>query len=132
MIFTTPVNVKDLSRERFVQIFDRYKKKGLWAVKKAKKREYDKYYLNVPVAFDTESTSIITDKGQKQSWAYIWQLCFDGYVFYGRELYEFEDFINDVVEFVCLDERHYIMIYVHTLSFDFQFLRNYFDFPNVF
>lgn len=132
MIFTTPINVKDLSRERFVQIFDRYKKGGLWAVKKAKKREHDKYYLSVPVAFDTESTSIITSDGQKQSWAYIWQLCFDGYVFYGRELYEFTDFINDLVDFVCPDERHYILIYVHNLSFDFQFIRKYFDFTDVF
>lgn len=129
--FATPININDLTTDRFTSIFNQYKKAGVWTVKKGFNRKADRYYLNKAVSFDTETTSII-DNDVKKSWCYIWQMCFDGYVFYSRDLQEFADFINTICRFICQDERHIILIYVHNLSFDFQFIRKYFNISKVF
>lgn len=131
MIFNKPININVMTNERFIEIFTQYKRDINWCVKKGKKRCDDLYYLNKAISFDTETTSII-DGETKKSWCYIWQMCFDGYVFYSRYLDEFVDFINAVCQFICKDEQHTIMIYVHNLSFDFQFIRKYFNFSKVF
>lgn len=131
MIFSNPININDLTNDRFVQIFKQYKARSNFVCKKGFNRSEDIYYLNKAVSFDTETTSIIEDN-VKKSWCYIWQMCFDGYVFYSRELQEFADFIIAIHQYICRDECDYILIYVHNLSFDFQFIRKYLEFNKCF
>ena len=92
--------------------------------------------------FDIETTSVVSLNGEiipaiqydsftddeKQkcvslSSMYIWQFGIDENVYYGRTWQEFIDFIN-YLDFLVPEKK---TIYVHNLSFEFQFLRNHFE-----
>lgn len=55
------------------------------------------------------------------SLCYIWQVSVNDEVYYGREIKDFKEFLNK------LDKNIKYIIYVHNLSFEFQFLCNIFD-----
>ena len=57
---------------------------------------------------------------------YLWQCSINGTVYYGRELESFRDLLNDLPEGVK------IIIWVHNLSYEFQFLCNIFTWNKVF
>lgn len=57
---------------------------------------------------------------------YIWQCSIDGTVYYGRELESFNDLLSELPEDV-----HFI-VWVHNLSYEFQFLCNILTFDKVF
>lgn len=61
---------------------------------------------------------------------YIWQFGINDTVYYGRTYEELKEFLERIEE---LTESYKIkkIIYVHNLSFEFQFLRNIFNFKNV-
>lgn len=61
------------------------------------------------------------------SLCYIWQFSFDGVVYYGRSLEEFEI----VLAKLSMLDVHFI-IYVHNLSYEFQFLCSYLEWKTVF
>ena len=61
---------------------------------------------------------------EKQSVVYIWMLSIDDVVYYGRELDELKQFIHKINH--KLRGRRGI-IYIHNLSYEFQFLRNVFS-----
>lgn len=52
---------------------------------------------------------------------YIWQLCINGTVYYGRTGAELLDFLTILHKQVHIR----IICYIHNLSFDFEFIRNY-------
>lgn len=56
---------------------------------------------------------------------YHWQICLDGYVCTGRYWSEFVTFFNRIVELLKLDEKNRLVIYVHNLSYEHQFMRNF-------
>lgn len=57
---------------------------------------------------------------------YIWQFSFDGVVYYGRELESFRQLLDD------LPQDHEIIIWVHNLAYEFQFLSNILTWCKVF
>ena len=63
---------------------------------------------------------------------YIWQFCIKGVVFFGRTWREFLDFIDKISELLKLDNKHKLVIYVHNLSFEFEFIRKFIKFDNIF
>ena len=63
---------------------------------------------------------------------YIWQFCIKGVVFFGRTWREFLDFIDKISELLKLDDKHKLVIYVHNLSFEFEFIRKFIKFDNIF
>lgn len=90
-------------------------------------------YLNVPAAFDTETSSFIRpEDGKKCAIMYIWQIGLNGYAFYGRTWAEFEMIMDVLRNGLTLSPRRRLVIYVHNLMYDFQFIKNRFHFIDMF
>lgn len=90
-------------------------------------------YYNVPCAFDIETTSV-TIGNAKFAFMYEWTfgMIDKEHICYGRTWEEFLEFINNLKTTYSLDIQHRIVIYVHNLSFEFQFMRKYFNWYDVF
>lgn len=89
------------------------------------------YVYNVPCAFDIETSSFYNND-EKVAICYIWQFAFNGYVFIGRTLEEFVTFLDSFVEEMEIDNSSRLYIYVHNLSYEFQFIRKYFEWEDIF
>lgn len=80
-------------------------------------------YSNSIVTFDIETTSY--KEGERlASWCYIWQVCVNGRTFYGRKLEEFLELLT----ILHTETKGRVIIWVHNLGFETQFLRDYLDF----
>ena len=89
-------------------------------------------YLNVPCAFDIETTSMVIN-GEKFAFSYVWQFGIGlNNVYYGRTWGELLDFLHDLQDYLGLNENKRLIIYVHNLGYEFQFMRKYFNWVNIF
>lgn len=92
-----------------------------------------KMYQRHPMTFDIETSKIPTDdEGHYQAYMYIWQICIEGNVVFGRRWEELQDFMQKVIDAYKLSENERVVVYVHNLSFEFQFIQDYFKFVDVF
>lgn len=82
-------------------------------------------------SFDCETSNTSID-GRKIAIMYIWQFCINDVIVYGRTWREFVDFINLMIKTYDLGEDRTIIVYVHNLAFDFQFMRKWFNWKKVF
>ena len=100
-------------------------------------------YCNSILTFDIEVSSAWLENGkvigyrkgesadywnnlQPLALPYIWQFSCDGVVYYGRELWDFEQVLKDIPsDMQCI-------IWVHNLSYEFQFLRNFLEWDSIF
>lgn len=98
---------------------------------KQRKKDANIYYYNTPCAFDIETTSY-TYKGEKCSFMYIWQLAINDFIFYGRNWSEFIQAIEIISDVLQTSTSKRLVIYVHNLAFEFQFMRKYLQWDNVF
>lgn len=94
-------------------------------------------YYNIVFAFDIETSNFTVpckkgDSNNKRAIMYIWQLAVNGRVIIGREWSDFLLLINRIVEFLQLNKNKRILIYVHNLAFEFQFIRKMFNWVKVF
>lgn len=89
------------------------------------------YYYNIPCAFDIETTSFY-DNNEKVGLMYIWQFGIDGRVFMGRNWNEFTELLDKLRNEFDINIENRLVIYVHNLSFEFQFIRKLFRWYNVF
>lgn len=96
-----------------------------------RKRKSGYYVYNIPCSFDIETTSFYKGK-QKQAIMYIWQFCFNGYCVVGRTWESFLYLCKELKRVLELSEHRRLYVYVHNLSFEFQFFRKYFTWENVF
>lgn len=81
-------------------------------------------YKDIVTAFDIETTNI---PGTEQAVMYVWQWAFgEQTVVMGRTWDEFLDLVDRIVR--VLNEDEYIVVFVHNLSFEFQFLSGVYDF----
>lgn len=92
------------------------------------------YYKNLVCAFDIE-TSRFSEKTAPRadlidnSFCYIWQLSINNaYLIIGRTLESYIDFLNQIDKNLMRDEK--IVIYVHNLSYEFQFLSGLYHFKS--
>lgn len=90
-------------------------------------------YLNIESAFDIETTSYINN-GEKSAFMYIWMfgLGLGKDIFYGRTWEELLDLCERLQHYFGLNENRRLVIYVHNLGYEFQFMCNYFKWENVF
>lgn len=109
------------------------------AIPKVKKKDFKGtskgiYYYNKPCSFDIETSSFYShdDLHEKTAIMYIWQFAIDDYVVYGREWSEFLALLIRLNFMLGLDEVHRMIIYVHNLSYEFQFIRKLFKWDKVF
>lgn len=86
-------------------------------------------YLNIPVSFDIEDTSFYDD-GIKVSTMYVWQVGVSNIVFMGRTWDEFRELIDTISKYT--DRHNRVIIYVHFLEHEFQFIRKMFTWSTVF
>lgn len=115
-------------------------------------------YYNIPCCFDIETTSAYfsfedkkiysakdvallkerkgkefnDNKYLKQAWMYVWQLSIDGHIIIGRTWEEYKEIIKRLEEKFKLHNERRLIIYVHNLAFEFQFLKSQFNFVKVF
>lgn len=82
-------------------------------------------YYEIVTSFDIETTSTIQN-GQKFAFMYIWQFAFENVLIYGRTWEEYQHFVSKLVEILHLNEYKRLIIYVHNLGYEFQFMRKYF------
>ena len=113
-------------------------------------KKKNKYYYNLACSFDIETTSFYEDKNgvtytneqfnnlkdkkkkaDKKAIMYIWQFAIDNNVIYGRSWNEFESFIDRLHDFLNL-EKIYLIVYVHNLSYEFQFICKRFNWVEIF
>lgn len=83
-------------------------------------------YLLCPdiVTFDIETTTY--DKcGTPNGFMYIWQACVFGQCVYGRTWQEFISLLKRLIYTYRLDEHINLLIYVHNLGFEFQFMNDF-------
>ena len=79
----------------------------------------DQYEINTPIDLDSGKHAIM----------YIWQFAIDGHVIIGRTWSEFIE-LMDKLATLCEDAR--IIIWVHSLAFEFQWIRKLFNWKKVF
>ena len=63
---------------------------------------------------------------------YIWQFGLNGSVIYGRTWTEFGDFLDQLVDYLDLSIRRRLVIYVHNLGYEFQFIQKWMKWDKVF
>lgn len=106
-------------------------------------------FYNIPVSFDIETTSFYRDldgktynykqvqqlddqKLEKTAIMYIWMFDFNGHIIIGRTWGEFIEMIQTISTTLELDKKKRLIVYVHNLSYEFQFIRNWFEWDKVF
>lgn len=93
-------------------------------------------YYNIPISFDIETTSFYavqsTEQKEKCATMYIWSLCIGGLLMIGRTWEEFIYVYNFLVEWYGTYQDKRLIIYVHNLSFEFQFIKQWFKWEKVF
>lgn len=100
---------------------------GVSLVKTNKKIEY----INAPAAFDIETTSFTRDEN-KYANMYIWTFGINGVVTFGRSWAEFAAILEDVSETYELSKTRRLVVYVHNFAFEFQFIRKWLEWEDVF
>lgn len=89
-------------------------------------------YLNVASSFDIETTSTIIND-EKFAFSYIWQFGIGiNDTYFGRTWEECVIFFNKIKELLNLNESNRLIIYIHNLSYEFQFMRKYFNWVDIF
>ena len=88
-------------------------------------------YVNIPAAFDIETSSFYLN-GEKNSTMYIWMFGIDNMVTYGRTWTEFETFIHVLEKVMGLNFDTRLVVYVHNLAYEFQFMRKHLEWNEVF
>lgn len=89
-------------------------------------------YYNIPAAFDIESTSFYDADNRKASIMYEWTFGIGGLVIVGRTWEDFLKVLSRTVERCGVSRGRRLIIYVHNLAFEFQFLRKWLPWKKVF
>lgn len=108
--------------------------------------------FNVPCAFDIETSSFYKLDGniydyaetlemtklnpaikfEKLATMYVWQLGINGRAMIGRTWDEFIKVIGEISNALKLNSKRKLIIYVHNLAYEFQFMRKLFEWKKVF
>ena len=100
-------------------------------------------FYNIPCSFDIETTSFYIDENgqaidyktkqerkkffpdynpEKRTTMYIWQFGINGKIIIGRTWQEFKIMLLRINELLDLNEKKRLVVYVHNLSYEFQFI----------
>lgn len=90
-------------------------------------------YLEVPCAFDIETTNIfrrnkkgqIDNKQRPFSFMYHWQMCIGFRVIFGRSWEEFQKMLKSIEKNMHLSKKLRLVVYCHNLPFEFQHMRRF-------
>lgn len=93
------------------------------------------YYINIPCAFDIETTTInlgTPDDPSYTGFMYIWMFAYSHIVIYGRTWEDFQNLLKFLKNTLHLNEQRRLVIYSHYLAFEFQHIQNFVKVENVF
>ena len=105
---------------------------GCPQVLKRRYRDKSIHYFNCACSFDIETTSFIDSHNEKCATMYEWTLGLNGLCMIGRTWQEFINVIGVIVDSLLLDKDRRLIIGVHNLGYEFQFMRHYFEWEKVF
>lgn len=90
-------------------------------------------YMPFVGGFDIETTKVIHD-GNSHSFMYVWQfgITTDARIVYGRTWDELKDMLDTMAEKLNLSKWRRMVVYVHYLGYEFQFMRKLFKWQEVF
>lgn len=90
-------------------------------------------YLNIPCGFDIETSSIMVND-DKAAFMYIWMIGIGegNPVYFGRDWSEFKEVCETLQNKLGLHENRRLVVYVHNLGYEFQFMRKHFNWLDVF
>lgn len=88
-------------------------------------------YYNIPAGADIEVSSFYKDN-KKYACMYLWGICIDGSSIYGRTWAELSHVLIKLKERFNIDCRNRLIVYVHNLGYEFQFIRKRFNWVKVF
>lgn len=120
--FINKFNYQYYTRERFEKFLEPF---GDCEIVKVKRGRIYKRYLNLPCAFDIETSSFYDSNNQKTALMYTWQMCINGYVWIGRDYKSLWDCFNTMTQTLKLGYTKNIVLYVHNLGYEFNMLRKY-------
>lgn len=92
-------------------------------------------YYNVPAAFDIETSSFYEgpkEKDSKRAILYHWQFGIMNMVTAGRDWDSFKEFLELLKIVGDIKDDRRLVIYVHNLPYEFQFMRKHIDWDKVF
>lgn len=119
--------------------FERIYESGIAARKRGKRAKSQRVeYVNVVAAFDIE-TSVLhrmeNGEDEPHAFMYVWQVAIDSDVIMGRSWDAFFTFLGHVDEMCAalqesnnLDTKPYLVMFVHNLAYEFQFLAGLYPF----
>lgn len=110
----------------------------LLSCKDSKKRQVN--YLNIPCAFDIETTNIyekdsegnIITEPRPYAFMYQWQFCLDDCVCFGRTWEEFQYLIKQLEARMNLSYKNRLVVYVHNLPFEWNFMYRFINYQEGF
>lgn len=88
-------------------------------------------YANVASVFDIETSSFYKND-EKQCCMYAWVFGINGKCIKGRTWEEFLYAIDMVVKYYDLSLKKRLIVYIHNLSYEFQFIRHHFEWEKIF
>lgn len=92
--------------------------------------------INIPASFDTEFTSFQRVVGKDEiedcGIMYVWGFGVNGAVMIGRTYEELIDFMDKLAKRLELGAKRNLIVYVHNLGADFQYIRKWFEWVDVF
>lgn len=91
-------------------------------------------YINIECGFDIETTSMMVNDDEKVAFMYLWTFGIkdEKHIHMGRNWEDFLLLLEDVKEHFKLDVDRRLIVYVHNLGYEFQFMRKYFEWENTF
>lgn len=122
---------EEIQQNEFELDFNLYNdvKDILTPVKSYKKKGIE--YLNVASSFDIETSSYY-EGDVKRACMYMWGLGINGKVIIKRTYEEFVQCLNDIIEYYNLSFERRLIIYVHNLAYEMQFIRKWLEWEKVF
>lgn len=90
-----------------------------------KHKKKPKYIAYTFSTFDIETTTIDNGTEAPFGFMYHWQMDVGGYVVTGRRWEEWIEFMLKLVELFKTDETRYLIVYIHNMAFEFQFIRDF-------
>jgi len=91
-------------------------------------------YLNIECGFDIETSSTLDENGKPFSNMYAWTFGIQdkNHIVYGRTWEEFEALMYELKDYFNLGKGRRLIVYVHNLTYDFQFMRKNFKWSRIF
>lgn len=129
MIFYSNVDWKKISGDL----------KDKW-IQSKRKRDKKAFFCNVAMGFDSETTSFkLLEKDKKgrdivlkRGCMYLWVFGIENEMYYGRTYDDLYIFLDNLKKNLKLSGKRKVIVYVHNLAFDFQFIRTHFHVSEIF